>query len=102
MKELEKLVYQALGEASMCWSQVPKGIFQSNKAVEIGEKLIKAIQALSQSESKPITKEEIEYRIKEEYKKHRNSSILVGDEFHWAKIAASKIYALLPQPPQTK
>lgn len=92
MKELEKLVYQALGEASMCWSQVPKGIFQSNKAVEIGEKLIKAIQALSQSENKPITKEEIEYRIKEEFKKHK--------ELDWAKIAASKIYALLPQPPK--
>lgn len=62
MKELEKLVYQALGEASMCWSQVPKGIFQSNKAVEIGEKLIKAIQALSQSEGESVIKE-IERRL---------------------------------------
>lgn len=50
MKELEKLVYQALGEASMCWSEVPRGIFQSDVAVEIGKKLISAIQALSQSE----------------------------------------------------
>lgn len=54
----------------------------------------KAIQSLSQSKSKPITKEEIEYRIKEEFKKHK--------ELDWAKIAASKIYALLPHPPQTK
>lgn len=52
----------------------------------------KAIQALSQSENKPIAKEEIEYRIKEEFKKHK--------ELDWAKIAASKIYALLPQPPK--
>lgn len=62
---------------------------------KIKESVIEAVQALQQQEKKPITKEEIEYRIKEEYKKHRNSSILVGDEFHWAKIASSKIYALI-------
>ena len=51
MKELiEKLVFEALGEASMCWSETQKGIFDSNKATEIGNRLTQAIQALSQSE----------------------------------------------------
>ena len=34
-------IFQALGEASMCWSETPKGEFDSNKAKKIGEQLMK-------------------------------------------------------------
>ena len=34
---------EALGEASMCWSETPKGIFNSNKCIDIQEKLYKDI-----------------------------------------------------------
>jgi len=37
---LREAVFQALGEASMCWSQRPKGIFNSTRATEIGEELL--------------------------------------------------------------
>jgi hypothetical protein len=45
MNELEALVFQALGQASMCWSETPKGVFQDQQVVKIGENLIAAIKA---------------------------------------------------------
>lgn len=35
-----ELIFTALGEASMCWSETPKGVFESNKAEEIGKSLL--------------------------------------------------------------
>jgi hypothetical protein len=45
MDELETLVFEALGQASMCWSETPKGVFDSEQAKKIGENLIAAIKA---------------------------------------------------------
>lgn len=42
---LESAVFQALGAASMCWSETPKGIFDSTRAKEIGEALLLKIRA---------------------------------------------------------
>lgn len=36
-------IYEALGEASMCWNETPKGVFDSTKAKEIGDRLIKLL-----------------------------------------------------------
>ncbi len=44
MSKLEELVFQALGEASMCWSERPKGVFDSDHAKEVGHKLVAAIK----------------------------------------------------------
>lgn len=35
----EELIFTALGEASMCWSETPSGVFDSTRAQQIGEKL---------------------------------------------------------------
>lgn len=48
MNELEALVFQALGQASMCWSETPKGMFDSAQAKKIGKDLIAAIKAHEQ------------------------------------------------------
>ena len=40
--ELREMLFQALGEASMCWSETPKGIFRSDRCKEIGEEVIRA------------------------------------------------------------
>ena len=40
-----KLRMEAIGEASMCWSEVPTGVFESTKAIEIGEKLLQNIKS---------------------------------------------------------
>ena len=42
--EQKTTIFQALGEASMCWSKIPKGIFDSNNAERIGDKLIKDLE----------------------------------------------------------
>lgn len=41
---LEEAVFQAIGTASVCWSETPKGVFQSDLAKSVGEGLIKWIQ----------------------------------------------------------
>jgi hypothetical protein len=41
--ELVSMIFHALGQASMCWSETPKGIFDSTKAQEIGDNLVNEI-----------------------------------------------------------
>ena len=40
----EELINTAIGEASMCWSETPKGVFDSTKALEIGKKLLEDLK----------------------------------------------------------
>lgn len=42
-KDLTTKVFEALGEASMCWSETPKGVFESSNAKRIGDQLVKDI-----------------------------------------------------------
>ena len=44
LNDWKKHIMTAFGEASMCWSETPKGIFDSEKAKEIGEKLLNDIK----------------------------------------------------------
>lgn len=45
--KLKELVFTALGEASMCWNPQPsKQVFDSTRAVKIGEELYNNIIAL--------------------------------------------------------
>lgn len=48
-KELAGLIYFAFGEVSMCWSKMPDGIFQSEQATKVGERLINEIEDLYRS-----------------------------------------------------
>ena len=40
-------VFSAIGEASVCWSEIPKGIFDSTRAKKIGDDLIKFIESIA-------------------------------------------------------
>jgi hypothetical protein len=42
-KEIESRLFAALGMASMCWSEVPTGVFDSERAQEIGNELLELI-----------------------------------------------------------
>lgn len=44
LNDWEELIMVAMGEASMCWSETPKGVFDSTKAKQIGEKLLQDIK----------------------------------------------------------
>ena len=41
----EESIMTAMGEASMCWSETPKGVFDSTRALQIGKKLLEDIKS---------------------------------------------------------
>ena len=57
--KLREEVFQALREASMCWSELPIGVFEAERAQKIGDKLIKKILSLAK-ECAPKEKKIIE------------------------------------------
>lgn len=44
-EDLEQAVFTAIGAASMCWGEIPKGVFDSTRAKQIGEELCEWIRA---------------------------------------------------------
>jgi hypothetical protein len=43
-EKLTELVYINLGRASMCWSDIPSGVFDSTKAAELGKEIMEAVE----------------------------------------------------------
>ena len=43
-EKLREIVFINIGQASMCWSEFPKGVFNSKKAKELGDEIIIAIK----------------------------------------------------------
>jgi hypothetical protein len=37
---IREAVYMAVGEASMCWSEIPNGVFDSTRASKIAESIL--------------------------------------------------------------
>lgn len=86
MEEIQKLtleqeVFQALGEASMSWSETPKGIFDSTNAKRIGDELMKKINSDVPNAVNSLTK-----ALKEDkeffYAYQANIAMQFKDEFH--------------------
>lgn len=42
MTHFEELVTMSIGEASMCWSEIPKGVFDSTRAAILAKKIIES------------------------------------------------------------
>ena len=51
-KTLQNKVFEALGEVSMCWSETPKGVFDSTNAERIGNELMKEIEEYIKNKNK--------------------------------------------------
>jgi len=45
-KEIEHKIYESIGEASMCWSEIPKGVFDDVEANRIGLELMTLVDKL--------------------------------------------------------
>lgn len=43
LTDTQQAVYEALGEASMAWTPIPSGVFESTRCKEIGDRLIEAL-----------------------------------------------------------
>ena len=41
--ELKEIIGQVIGEASMLWSEIPKGVFESTKACELIDRTVALI-----------------------------------------------------------
>lgn len=39
-KDLSEAVHRSIGLASMCWEKTPRGVFDSDKALQVGEQLM--------------------------------------------------------------
>ena len=48
-EKLREIVFVNLGQVSMCWSEWPTGVFQSTRAEELGEEIMKAIDEYMES-----------------------------------------------------
>lgn len=44
VEKLAEVVFQGLGEASVCWSERPTGVFDSVNAARIGDEIMQAIK----------------------------------------------------------
>lgn len=54
LNDWEELIFTAIGEASMCWSDIDKaGVFDSTKAQQIGKKLLQDIKKENQATGAP-------------------------------------------------
>ena len=51
LNKWDELILTAIGEASMCWSETPKGVFKSEKALAIGKQLLADIKAEPKKET---------------------------------------------------
>lgn len=38
--ELKEEIFKLIGEASMCWEPIPTGVFDSSKAIQIGNQIM--------------------------------------------------------------
>jgi hypothetical protein len=43
-ESIEQIIAQAIGEASMCWSETPKGAFDSTLAKEICDRVVSKVK----------------------------------------------------------
>lgn len=52
-EKLTELVYINLGRASMCWSEIPKGVFDSTRAAELGKEIMEAVEKYIEEDKEP-------------------------------------------------
>ena len=59
-EDLNRIVFEAIGEASMCWKEIPTGTFDSQKAEKV------ALQLIADIKKDLITNREYEASKKED------------------------------------
>ena len=54
-EKLTELVYINLGRASMCWSEIPRGDFDSTKVAELGKEIMDAVEKYLENQEPGVT-----------------------------------------------
>lgn len=70
-----EIIGQAIGEASMCWDETPKGVFDSTRAIKILNSLLKLYAAKRRGEEVKQSFEELKQSFRECIKKMIESGI---------------------------
>jgi len=85
-KTLSKIIEVAIGEASMCWNPIPKGVFDSDKASEITKRAKQDITELDGGEVMSV--EEI-VKLLEDFFKMVEGITISRDEFYFKDLATA-------------
>lgn len=48
-EEIKKIIFTNIGAASMCWSETPKGEFESTRAIKLGDEIYNKFKELEDS-----------------------------------------------------
>lgn len=48
-EKFEELIASAIGEASMCWSDTPSGVFDSSRALDLVKKIMNSIPTVDKN-----------------------------------------------------
>lgn len=54
IEKLKEIIFMNLGAASMCWSETPKGVFNSTKAEKLGHEILEAMACYLEDEYKKL------------------------------------------------
>ena len=85
-EEIKTRVGEILGEVSMCWSETPKGVFQSSKAVDLLTEVFALMEEYRSQASQVPSDEEIETlavkrsRSEDIEEQKRNSKLILAFE----------------------
>ena len=85
-EKLTELVYINLGRASMCWSEIPRGVFDSTKAAELGQEIMDAIEKYVEEDKEPGGSGSLADYLKDEIAKYKDvPTVAVNKESEWQK-----------------
>lgn len=88
LKKFSEVAGIAIGEASVCWGETPKGVFNSDRAVLVLERVIKAAQEMHAELSKA---EELEAQAEV------NKVVPINDASYSPVLASASISKIAPK-----
>ena len=84
-EKLREIIFISLGRASMCWSEIPRGVFDSTTAAELGEEIVKAIEEYVEDQT-PGWSDPLSDYLEEEIAKYKDvPTVVVNQESEWQK-----------------
>jgi hypothetical protein len=85
-EKLTELVYINLGRASMCWSEIPRGVFDSTKVAELGKEIMDTVEKYVEEDKEPGWSDPLADYLEEEIAKYKDvPTVVVNQESEWQR-----------------
>lgn len=94
-KSFEEIVGEAIGEASMAWSETPTGVFDSQKCIELTDRIVQARKnSITTKEATDVFRDSL--LIDKEYYAAWQASIAMAfqDEFWSSSASREHVHAI--------